>query len=50
MGPGRSSSLRIGGDSSVAPGSGQTDDAFDNLNGVALQNASGEPLFSSGQG
>ena len=36
MGPGRSSSLRIRGDSSVVPDSGRIGDASDNLNGVAL--------------
>ena len=50
MGPGRSSSLRIGGDSLAVPGSGWTDDATDNLNGVALQNAPGEPLFPLDKG
>ena len=50
MGPGRSSSLRIGGDSSVVPSSGRTSDASDNLNGVALRNAPGEPLFPLDKG
>ena len=50
MGPGRSSSLRIGGDSSAVPGSGRTSDASDNLNGVALQNAPREPLFPLDKG
>ena len=50
MGPGRSSSLRIGGDSSAVPGSGRTGDASGNLNRVALRNAPGELLFSPGQG
>ena len=45
MGPGHSSSLRIGGDSFAVPGSGWTDDASDNLNGVALRNAPGSPFF-----
>ena len=45
MGPGRFSSLRIGGDSSAIPGSGWTSDTSDNLNGVDLLNAPGEPLF-----
>ena len=50
MGPGRSSSLRIGGDSSAVPGLGRTRDASDNLNGVALRNAPGEPLFPLDKG
>ena len=50
MGSGRSSLLRIGGDSSAVPGSRRTGDASDNLNGVALQNASGEPLFPLDKG
>ena len=50
MGSGRSSSLRIGGDSSAVPSSGRTGDASDNLNGVALQNALGEPLFPLDRG
>ena len=50
MGPGRSSSLRIGGDSSAVPSSGRTDEASDNLNGVALRNALGEPFFPLDKG
>ena len=50
MGPGRSSSLRIGGDSSAVPDSGRIDDASDNLNGVALRNTPGEPLFPLDKG
>ena len=45
MGPGRSSSLRIGGDSSVVVGSERTGGAFDRLAGVDLRDAPGEPLF-----
>ena len=43
MGPGRSSSLRIGGDSSVVSDSGQASDVFDRLAGVAFRDALGEP-------
>ena len=43
MGPGRSSSLRIGGDSSAVSGSGRTGGASENLNGVVLRNAPREP-------
>ena len=50
MGPGRSSSLRIGGDSSAVSGSGRTDGAFDNLNGVVLRNAPGELPFPLDKG
>ena len=50
MGQGRSFSLRIGGDSSVVPGSGWTSDASDNLNEVALRNAPREPLFPLDKG
>ena len=50
MGPGCYSSLRIGGDSSAAPGSGRTCDTSDNLNGVDLRNAPGEPLFPLDKG
>ena len=50
MGLGRSSSLLIGGDSSAVPGSGRTGDTSDNLNGVALRNAPGEPLFPLDKG
>ena len=45
MDPGRSSSLCIGGDSSVAAGSGQTGGASDRLAGVDLLDAPGEPPF-----
>ena len=50
MGLIRSSSFRIGGDSSTIPGSGQTGDASDNLNGVALRNTSREPFFPLDKG
>ena len=50
MGPGCSSSLLIEGDSSAAHGSGRTGDASDNLNGVALLNAPGEPPFPLDKG
>ena len=45
MGPGRSSSLCIGGDSSVAAGSGLTGGASDRSVGVDLRDAPGEPPF-----
>ena len=50
MGPGRFSSLRIGGNSPAVPSSGRTDDGSDNLNGVALRNVPGEPLFPLNKG
>ena len=50
MGPSRSSSLRIGGDSSVVFGSGRTGGASDNLNGVVLRNAPREPPFPLDKG
>ena len=43
MGPGRSSSLRIGGDSSVVSDSGRTSGASDCLAGVAFRDVPGEP-------
>ena len=43
MGPGCSSSLRIGGDSSVVSDSGRTSGASDRLAGVAFRDVSGEP-------
>ena len=43
MCPGRSSSLRIGGDSSVVSDSGQASGASDRLAGVAFRDALGEP-------
>ena len=50
MGPGRSSSLCIGGDSSVAVGSGRTGDASDRSAGVDLQEFPGEPHFPLNKG
>ena len=50
MGLGRSSSLRIGGDSSVVSGSGRTGGESDRLAVVALRDASGEPPFPLGKG
>ena len=50
MGSGRSSSLRIGGDSSVAAGSGRTGGASDLSTGVDLRDAPGVPPFSLRQG
>ena len=43
MGLGRSSSLRIGGDSSVVSDLGQASGAFDLLAGVAFRDVLGEP-------
>ena len=50
MGPGRSSSLRIEGDSSVVSGSGQMGGESDRLTVVALRDAPGEPPFPLGKG
>ena len=50
MGPGHSSSLRIRGDSSVVPDSGQTGDASNRLAVVALRDAPGEPPLPLGKG
>ena len=50
MGPGRSSSLCIRGDSSSVSGSGRTGGTSDNLNWVVLRNASGEPPFPLDKG
>ena len=50
MGPGRSSSLRIGGDSSIIPDSGRTGGASDRLAVVAFRDPSGEPPLPSGKG
>ena len=50
MGPGRSSSLRIRGDSSVVSGSELTGGESDRLAVVALRDASGEPPFPLGKG
>ena len=43
MGPGRSSSLSIGGDSSVVSDSGRTSGASDRLAGVAFRDVPREP-------
>ena len=45
MGPGRSSSLRIGGDPFAVFGSRRTGSSSNNLTGVVLRNAPGEPHF-----
>ena len=45
MGPGRSSSLRIGGDSSVTAGSERTGGASDRSAGVDLRDTPMEPPF-----
>ena len=50
MGPGRSSSLRIGGDSSTVSDSGQTSGASDRLVGVAFRDVPGEPPFPLDKG
>ena len=50
MGPGRSSSLRIGGDSSAVPNSGRTGGESDLLDVVALRDAPGEPPLPLGKG
>ena len=50
MGPGRSSSLHIGGDSSAVSGSGRTSSASDHWAGVDLQEAPGEPPFPLNKG
>ena len=50
MGPGRSSSLRIGGDPSAVSGLGRTGGASDSLTGVVLRNAPGEPPFPLDKG
>ena len=50
MGPGRSSSLRIGGDSSAAASSGRTGCASDRSTGVDLQDAPGVPPFPLDKG
>ena len=49
MGPGRSSSLHIGGDSSAVAGSGWTGGASDHSAGVDLRDAPGEPLVPLGK-
>ena len=50
MGQGRSSSLRIGGDSSVAASSRRTGGASDRSAGVDLRDAPGEPPFPLNKG
>ena len=50
MGPGRSYSLRIGGDSSAAIDFGWTGDAFDRSAGVDLRDAPREPPFPLNKG
>ena len=50
MGPSRSSSLRIEGDSSAVSGSGRTGGASDDLNWVVLRNAPREPPFPLDKG
>ena len=50
MGPGRSSSSRIGGDSSVAAGSGWTGGTFDRSAGVDLRDSPREPPFPLNKG
>ena len=50
MGPGRSSSLRIGGDSSAESGSGRTGGESNRLVVVVLRDAPGEPPSPLGKG
>ena len=50
MGPGRSSSLRNGGDSSAVAGSGRTGGASDRSIGVDLRDALGAPPFPLDKG
>ena len=50
MGPGRSSSLRIEGYSSIIPDSGRAGGASDRLVVVALRDPPGEPPLPSGKG
>ena len=50
MGPGRYSSLCIGGDSSAVAGSGRTSGASDRLTGVAPRDAPGAPPFPLDKG
>ena len=50
MGPGRSSSLCIGGDPSAVSGSGRTGGASDRSTVVVLQDAPGEPPFPLDKG
>ena len=50
MGPGRSSSLHIGGDSSTVAGSGRTDSVSDRSVGVELRDAPRVPPFPLDKG
>ena len=50
IGPGRNSSLLIGGDPSAVSGSGRTSGSSDRLTGVAPRNAPGEPPFPLDKG
>ena len=50
MGPGHSSALRIGGDSSAESGSGRTGDESNRLAMVVLRDAPGEPPSPLGKG
>ena len=50
MGPGLSSTLRIGGDSSAESGSGRTGGESNRLAMVALRDAPGEPPSPLGKG
>ena len=50
MGPGRSSSLRIGGDPSAASSSGRTGGTSDRSTGVVLRDAPREPPFPLNKG
>ena len=50
MGPGRSSSLRIGCDSLAVAGSGRTGGASDHLTGVDLRDAPEAPPFPLDKG
>ena len=50
MGPGRSSSLRIGGDSSAVFSFGRTGSASDRSAGVELRDAPGAPPFPLDKG
>ena len=50
MGPGHSSSLPIGGDSSAVPDSRRTGGEPDRLDVVALRDAPGEPPLPLGKG
>ena len=50
MGPSRSASLRIGGNSSAVSSSGRIGGASDSLNGVVLRNSPREPPFPLDKG